>query len=94
MLDVTERYSQAHYFKGYCENLKGNPRGAINEIEKAIQLDPFNPDYMVALTRLYLFIGDVKNSQKWFSELELTYPQNSEIEGLTSELMKLTQNFN
>jgi O-antigen ligase len=90
MLEVSERYAQAWYFRGYCDNLKGNPKGAIKNVEKAIEYDPLNPDYILSLVKLNLFMNDKPGAIKWYQILHRNYPENPELKTLLQSIENIT----
>ncbi len=86
MLQVSERYSQAWYYKGYCANVVGDSASAITNIKKALKFDPVNPDYLMALTKIYLFSGNIVESTSWYEKLASNYPTYPELDKIRQEL--------
>jgi len=72
-LHTNPELPEAFFLLGIIEETT-NPQEAINYYEEAIDIDPFNEDYIIALAQLHNALGNLETAKQFFQQAIDTAP--------------------
>ncbi|MDY3846716.1 MAG: tetratricopeptide repeat protein [Prevotella sp.] len=85
-LDINPNAAETHYYLAlYYLKLKDNDK-ALEEFQKASELEPDNDNFLETLANMYLQLEDVKNATATFERLIKTEPEREDVLGMLVEL--------
>lgn len=89
IIEIDSRYAQGWYIDALCRNTKRDFPGAITSMNRALELDPVNPVYLIAKAKLGIAAGEKSLASETLNVLRANYPDNPEITSLEASISVL-----
>lgn len=76
-LESNPGFVKAHVFRGVCYFMLDNPRKAVNDLDRSLELDPENPEGLFYRAQALFFLGDSRTALKDYERFLALVPENS-----------------
>lgn len=85
-VDAMPNHAATRYFYGVALNSMQRTEEGLKQLEKAHQLDPGNPEYLIGLTTINRDAGNLEKARQWAQVLALLAPENPQYQQLLQSL--------
>ena len=88
LLSINSRSTYAYFMRAMCLEISGNLPQALEEIQKALITEPYNPDYLFAAAVINFNMKNYELTSMYLSEVRIIEPDLPRL----SELEELLRN--
>jgi tetratricopeptide (TPR) repeat protein len=88
LLKINPRNSNAYYIKGVCEEITGSLEKSAIFFGRALNVSPYNPDYLAAAAIIQFKLGEFDNTKVLLGKYKIISRDSSKIRDLESRLMQ------
>jgi hypothetical protein len=89
LIEIDSRSSQGWYMKAICANSQGEFTSALQYIERSLEYDPLNTNYLVAKAKLEIAANEIEMAVTTLEQIKRIDPNQSEVLSIEKSLQNL-----